>query len=351
MLASCRRTGSDSADRTTPPPSTPSAAAAPVTTAPATSIASPVTTLVESSTPPSTIEPWSGAEFGELDDFLAGTGTEAFRIVEADAVVHEWYRSDAGYARDIASAQKSVLSLLVGRAVADGLFTLDTTIDSVLGTAWAAAGDTGAVTVRHLLSMTSGLDDQFAMIAAPGESWNYSGAFAALFDVVTTTTGRTLGDVAGEWLFDPAGATTARFYLRQSAAYAPIGLRATATDLTAIGQTVLDGTQPGLGADWPADSFASSQPFNPAYGLLWWLNGRDSYLLPGRPLSRPGPLIPSVPGDLVAALGKDDQKLYISRDWQLCVSRLGAKADPASLAALSSFDEQLWSMLVALRSR
>ncbi|HYN32217.1 MAG TPA: serine hydrolase domain-containing protein, partial [Ilumatobacteraceae bacterium] len=263
----------------------------------------------EPSAPPSTIEPWSGADFGGLDSFLAGTGTEAFRIVEAGAVVHEWYRTDAGYARDIASAQKSVLSLLVGRAVADGLFALDTTIDSVLGTTWAPGSVTDAVTVRHLLSMTSGLDDTFAVIAAPGESWNYSGAFAALFDVVTTTTGRTLGDVAGDWLFDPAGAATARFYERRSGAYAPIGLRATATDLTAIGQTVLDGTQPGLGTDWLADSFASSQPFNPAYGLLWWINGGASYVLPGRSLSRLGSLIPSAPADLVAALGKDDQKL------------------------------------------
>ena len=83
-------------------------------------------------------------------------------IVEAGSVIHEWYRDgDASFARDIASAQKSVLSLLVGRAIDEGLLLLESTIDSVLGTGWAT-GDSGTVTVAHLLTMTSGLDDSLA---------------------------------------------------------------------------------------------------------------------------------------------------------------------------------------------
>ncbi len=318
----------------------------PVTTSPVTT--SPVTTSPVTTSP--VAAPWAGADFGELDRFLDDANTDAFRIVEAGTVIHEWYRTDSSAGRDIASAQKSVLSLLVGRAIGDDLIGLDTEIDDVLGPDWSPHGETAGITVRQLLSMTSGLDDQFAVVAAPGAEWNYSGAFAALFDVLTTITGRELDDLADEWLFAPAGATTAVFYERRSAQFAPTGLFATASDLTAIGQTVLDASQPGLAPGWIAESFVPSQTSNEAYGHLWWLNGQETFRLPGSQVSRPGWLIPRAPADLVAALGKDDQKLYISRDLDLVVARLGGKASPEVRPALSTFDDPLWAMLLDLRA-
>jgi CubicO group peptidase (beta-lactamase class C family) len=295
--------------------------------------------------------PWSGADFGELDEFLATTNGEAFAIVEGGVTVHEWYRNDDTYARDIASAQKSVLSLLVGRAITDGYFGIDSLVDDVLGSDWTSHGQTSAITVRHLLTMTSGLDDSFALVSAPGTAWLYSGAFAQLFTILSVTTGREVDDLADEWLFDPAGAQHAVFYQRRTDEVAPIGMRATANDLVAIGQAVLDRSQPGLPSAWLDESFAASQPFNSSYGYLWWLNGQESFMLPGpAPLARPGSLIPTAPVDLVAALGKADQKLYISRERDLVVARLGDKADPESRPALSTFDAALWTMLDRLRT-
>jgi CubicO group peptidase (beta-lactamase class C family) len=304
-----------------------------------------------SSSPTVAATPWSGADFGELDAFLADTSSEAFSIVETGMSVHEWYRTDDTYARDIASAQKSVLSLLVGRAIADGIVGIDTLVDDVLGTGWTPHGQTSAITVRHLLTMTSGLDDSLALVSAPGTAWLYSGAFAQLFAVLSITTGRDVDDLASEWLFEPARADSAVFYERRTDDVAPIGMRATAKDLVAIGQLVLDGSQPGLANGWLDESFAPSQPFNGSYGYLWWLNGQDSFMLPGpTPAARPGSLVPTAPLDLVAALGKADQKLYISRELDLVVARLGDKADPESRPALSTFDDALWSMLDRLRT-
>ena len=125
--------------------------------------------------------------------------------------MHEWYRTDDTYARDIASAQKSVLSLLVGRAITEGFIGIDTLVDDVLGSGWTPHGQLAAVTVRHLLTMTSGLDDRLALVAAPGTGWLYSGAFAQLFAVLSLTTGRDVDDLASEWLFEPAGADGAVF--------------------------------------------------------------------------------------------------------------------------------------------
>jgi CubicO group peptidase (beta-lactamase class C family) len=295
--------------------------------------------------------PWAGADFGELDRYIESTNGEAFVIIEGGVTVHEWYRTDAGYVRDVASAQKSVLSLLVGRAVADGLIDLDMLVDGVLGTEWTTHGNTATITMRQLLSMTSGLDDRFEVIAEPGTTWRYSGAFSQLFAVLSTVTGRPIDDLGREWLFDPAGATTARFYERRAdSSFAPIGLLAGVRDLAAIGRLVLDQSVPSVPSTWLDESFVSSQSFNPSYGYLWWLNGQGSYLLPGpAPTANAGDLIPTAPTDLVAALGKDDQKLHISRELDLVVARLGAKADPGSRLALSTFDAELWALLTPLR--
>ncbi len=301
----------------------------------------------------STGTPWAGADFGELDEFIASTNGTGFAVVEAGALVHEWHRDEPAARRDIASAQKSMLSLLVGRAVVDGHFTVDDTIDDLIGTDWTTHRDTAGITVRNLLTMTSGLDDRLDVVAAPDTEWIYSGAFAVLFDVLVATTGRELGDIADDWLFGPAGATTAAFYERRSSRFAPIGMVASIGDLTSIGTWVLDqfdqqADQP-FGA-WLRSSFAADQDLNASYGALWWLNGKESFVLPG-PGGRTqrGPLIPSAPNDMVAALGKDDQKMYVSPALSLVVARVGDRAVPEARQALSSFDDQLWSMLSRLR--
>ena len=339
LLIGCRadRTQSSTTDSTTGSSTAPSPSAPPSTSA------SPPTV------PPDA--PWASAEFDELDEFLAVTNSEAFAIVEGGVTVHQWYRTDEAYARDIASAQKSVLSLLVGRAIGDGIIGIDTLVDDVLGTGWTPHGQTSGITVRHLLTMTSGLDDGLAVVTPPGTGWLYSGAFAQLFAVLEVTTGRDVDDLANEWLFDVARADTAVFYERRTDEAAPIGMRATVKDLVAIGQVVLDASQPGLPAGWLDESLAPSQPFNHSYGYLWWLNGQDSFMLPGpAPRARSGSLIPTAPADLVAALGKADQKLYISQELGLVVARLGEKADPESRPALSTFDASLWEMLARLRT-
>lgn len=347
-LGACGRTARiDRADSTTSSAATPGSG----TTATPAPIASTSTTTALDA--PTTVAPtaWAGADFGALDGFLARSNTEAFAIVEGGDTIHEWHRGEASYRRDIASAQKSVLSLLVGRAIGDGLFDTETPVDSILGPKWTSHGQTSGITVNHLLTMTSGLDDQLALSAPPATEWRYSGAFSVLFDVLKEVTGREVDDLAGEWLFDAVGARGATFYLRRSSGFAPIGLFAGVADLIAIGGSVLDATQPGLAAGWIDRSMRASQTFNPAYGLLWWLNGQSSYALPG-PAGRlhDGALIPSAPPSVVAALGKDDQKLYVSRELNLLVARLGGKADPTAPLALTAFDAELWTLLVALRS-
>ena len=75
-----------------------------------------------------------------------------------------------------------------------------------------------------------------------------------------------------------------------------------------------------------------------------------SYKLPGSQATFPGPLIPSAPADLIAALGKNDQKIYVVPSLRLVVVRQGNSASASRLAA-SSFDAELWTRIMAVLCR
>ena len=88
----------------------------------------------------------------------------------------------------------------------------------------------------------------------------------------------------------------------------------------------------------------TSQNINPSYGYLWWLNGKASHMLPQTQIVFTGNLIPTAPPDLFAALGKNDQKVYVVPSQKLVVIRMGESAGNVQLA-LSSFDTELWGKL------
>ena len=91
----------------------------------------------------------------------------------------------------------------------------------------------------------------------------------------------------------------------------------------------------------------TSQNINDAYGYLWWLNGKSSYHLPQSQLEFPGKLIPNAPDDMYAALGKNDQKIYVVPSKKLVIVRMGNTADEDNFA-LSSFDNDLWAKINAV---
>ena len=83
------------------------------------------------------------------------------------------------------------------------------------------------------------------------------------------------------------------------------------------------------------------------YGYLWWLNGKSSYHLPQTQIEFNGTLIPNAPADMYAALGKNDQKIYIVPSKKLVIIRMGDAGDGENFA-LSNFDNDLWEKLNAL---
>ena len=76
----------------------------------------------------------------------------------------------------MASAQKSVVAVLVGIAQERGLLRLDDPVTKHLGRGWSNASpqEEQAISVQHLLNMSSGLATDMSFQAEPGTTWLYN---------------------------------------------------------------------------------------------------------------------------------------------------------------------------------
>ena len=320
-------------------------------------------------------------------DLAEAHRTTALIVRQGDTTVVEQYWPPSGEVlglhllpdgrtrEDVASAQKSVTSILVGIAVARGLIDLDVPVSRYVGDGWSHAGldAEGAITVRHLLTMTSGLDDRLHVVAPPGTRWDYNlgAAYHTLKRVVAAAAGTDIAATSRGWLFDPLGMEETEWIARPlppqvNEAMRPFvsypdrtafeGLVTSARDLVKFGAAILDVCR---GRDGPLAPYAGyvhraltpSTELNPAYGLLWWLNGQPWRLAPRVPDRIDGPLIPDAPSDLVAMLGAQGRAVYVVPSAELVVVRTGG--DPGDgVAAGGRFGEELWKHLrVALSLR
>lgn len=97
------------------------------------------------------------------------------------------------------------------------------------------------------------------------------------------------------------------------------------------------------------ESISTSQSINPAYGYLWWLNGKTSFMVPGSQTVFQGLLVPSAPADMYAAMGAEDQRIYVVPSKNMIVIRMGDASDPVNPNfAVSGFDDALWQKINAV---
>ncbi|MEI7502916.1 MAG: T9SS type A sorting domain-containing protein [Paludibacter sp.] len=89
----------------------------------------------------------------------------------------------------------------------------------------------------------------------------------------------------------------------------------------------------------------TSQNLNKSYGYLWWLNGKESFMLPSLQKVFSGSYAPDAPSDMYAALGKNGQILCIAPSLGLVVVRMGEK--PEGIASEMPFllCNQIWKHL------
>jgi CubicO group peptidase (beta-lactamase class C family) len=281
---------------------------------------------------------------------------------------------NAGTKHDIRSISKSVTSLLVGIALDRGLITdLDAPVFSFFPEyADLRTPEKDRMTLRHLLTMSSGLawdetsvaytnpsntysqmeiaprSDHFVLAqplaAPPGTVFNYNSGGAELLGLILRkVSGKRLREFAKETLFDPLGIEDWEW--EGSSGFNPSaasGLRLRPRDLAKIGQLVLErGKWQGrqiVSSSWIGDSTtprlsgtdAAMMFYRPegisSYGYLWWL-GRSPPEHPER--------------DMIAGGGYGGQRVFILPSLgAVVVTTAGLYGDKASgMTALTTLNE------------
>ncbi|MGV3640574.1 MAG: serine hydrolase domain-containing protein [Adhaeribacter sp.] len=304
---------------------------------------------------------WDEAELNNLYPYLQSKNTKAFLILKNGKIVTEKYFGT--FTADSlwywASAGKTITGLLIGIAQQEGLVDINQRSSRYLGTGWTSAPPEkeNLITLRHQLTMTTGLDDGVAnedctlpacltYKADAGTRWAYHNAAYTLLDkVVEQASGRSFNAYFREKIRDKIGMNG----LWIKTPNANNVFFSNARSMARFGLLLLNNGYWGNQAilNDPAyftSQVNTSQPWNPAYGYLTWLNGKAGYRLPNSQLLLAGPLFPNAPADLFAALGKNDQKIYVVPSQQLVIIRMGKPAGEVK-NALSGFDNELWGKL------
>jgi CubicO group peptidase (beta-lactamase class C family) len=304
---------------------------------------------------------WNETELSNLNTFLQSKNTKAWIILYKGKIVEEKYFGT--FTQDSlwywASAGKTMTAILVGIAQQEGLVNISNRTSQYLGAGWSSApvAKENLITIRHQLTMTTGLDDGVTdndctlpgcllYKADAGTRWAYHNAAYTLLDkVIETATGisyntyfqqkvRNKIGMNGLWIKTPNSNNVLYSNARSMARFGLLLLNKGNWDTNPI---LID-------QDYFNSQISTSQNLNLSYGYLTWLNGKSSSMLPTLQTVFQRSIIPEAPSDMFAALGKNDQKIYIVPSMQLVVIRMGNSAGSAEFA-LSGFDNELWGKL------
>ncbi len=302
---------------------------------------------------------WCQDSINSLYQFLDDAESKSFIVLKDGKIVLEKYFGT--YTADSTSswnsAAKSLRAVLIGIAQDEGSLSLQDKTSDHIGTGWTSLppSQEDSITVWHQLTMTSGLDESnFACVtpsclnyvADAGTRWAYhNGPYSLLKNVLENATGETFNGFTNTRVEDKIGMDGIwltflgnSFYFSNARGMARFGLM--------IYNNGFWGTTPVL--DDPVffnDMLNSSQSLNPAYGYLWWLNGKSSFVDTNSPPgSWPGSIAPNAPSDVVVAAGLNGQYISISPSNGMVMIRQGN----SSSSALAEFGlhDGIWKRLL-----
>jgi CubicO group peptidase (beta-lactamase class C family) len=344
LLFSCSK-NNDTPDPTPPPSST--------------MYFPPLSGIEWQSTTPASLG-WNETQLNDLYTYLQQKNTRAFIILKNGKIVSEKYFGtftvDSNWYW--ASAGKTMTGMLVGIAQQEGLLNINNRASQYLGTGWTALSlaKENLITVKHQLTMTTGLDDavpdDFCTLpsclqykADAGTRWAYHNAPYTLLDkVVETATGLTYNTYFQQKIRDRIGMNGLWIKSGYNNIYYSTPRSMARFGLLMLNKGKWDQTTILSDTTYLNTQINTSQNYNLSYGYLTWLNGKNSYMLPGLQFVFSGALFPNAPSDMYAALGKNDQKIYVVPSQNIVVIRMGDAAGNVQLA-VSSFDNELWGKL------
>jgi CubicO group peptidase (beta-lactamase class C family) len=164
---------------------------------------------------------WCDSTVANLYDYLSTNQSKAFILLKDGKIVLEQYFN--GHSPNAtwywASAGKTLTALVVGIAQQEGLLQLSDTTSHYLGEGWTSCtpAQEQAITIRHQLTMTSGLNDAVSdpyctldtcliYEADAGSRWAYHNAPYTLLDsVIEVATSQSLNAYCFQHVLQPTG--------------------------------------------------------------------------------------------------------------------------------------------------
>lgn len=302
---------------------------------------------------------WCSEYEAELQSLLEAENSKAFILLKNGKIVYEWYfgnfTSDSVWYW--ASAGKTLVATLTGIAQEEGFLNINNPAALYMGSAWTSLLPTqeAQITVKHQLTMTTGLDDGvpdhfctdpscLSFKANAGTRWAYHNAPYTLIDsVIEMATGQNFNTYFNQRIRNKIGMGGAflkvgynRIYFSNARSMARFGLLMLSKGKW--NNTAILGDSAYYNA-----MIKPSQTLNKSYGYLWWLNGKESFMVPGSQLVLPGPLFPDAPMETVAALGANGQFINIVPSENLVWIRMGNS--PSSTEVPYLLNNEIWKKL------
>ncbi len=308
---------------------------------------------------------WNENKLEDLYTYLKDTNSKGFIVLKNGRIVIEKYFNNHSQNTTWAwnSAAKTLTAATVGIAQDENFLSINNKTSDYLGNEWTSfePNKQDIITVKNHLTMTTGLVDYVGNFikwtcTSPicleyetdaGNRWAYhQGAYSLLKDIVTQATGTDFNDYFYTKIQDKIGMngtwnkqTLLTLYYSDTRSMARWGL-------LMLNKGVWENT-PVISESFFNEMITTSQNINPSYGYLWWLNGKGSFLNTTSQATFTGNLVPEAPLDMFAALGANDQKIYVVPSMDLVIIRTGESAGEMQLG-LSSFDNELWKKINAV---
>ena len=297
---------------------------------------------------------WCEDSIDQLYDFLDDNNTKAFILLKDGKIVLEKYFDDHTENSNWywASAGKALSSFLVGIAQQEGALDITDPTSEYLGEGWTSCTkeQEDQITIWHQLTMTTGLDDEMDDIFCTdpqclvyktdaGQRWAYhNGPYTLLDEVLVAATSNSLNPYARIKLRNTTG---------MDGAFIPSGhnnvFYSTARSKARFGLLILnkgnwDGTPILSDSQYFDEMTQTSQELNLAYGYLWWLNGKGSFMTPRSQAVIAGYMNPNAPEDMYAALGKNGQFINVAPSQNMVWIRMGEAPDDSLVPFLFNDD-------------
>lgn len=303
---------------------------------------------------------WCNDKIDSLLNYLEQRNTKAFLVLKDGKIVIEKYFGT--FTQDSiwywASAGKTLTAFTVGIAQQEGFLSINDTTSNYLGTGWTDCTITQEekITIRHQLTMTSGLDDGvndphctidtcLKYKADAGTRWAYHNAPYTLLDnVIQSATGQNLNTYFTYKVKIPTGITGTFFYTGFNNVFYSKARSMARFGLLILNKGNWNGNQIMTDTAYFNQMVNTSQTLNESYGYLWWLNGKNSFMIPNTQFVFPSQLFPSAPSDMISALGKDGQIINVVPSENLVVVRMG-NAPLISQAVTITFNDTIWQKI------